>query len=113
MHRFRSPVPIGKARISAAVEVNRKNTPGGDLLSSAPCFGAIAIGITALTGYVLGNASIAALGTNGKPQAAITAIVLIAMGAGLLALRWAAAGVFAVRCAAIGVFCIITADVLS
>jgi PAS domain S-box-containing protein len=84
MHRFPSLVPIGKARISAAVEVNRKNTLGGDLLSSALCLGAIAIGITALTGYVLGKASIAALGTNGKPVAAVALIVL---GAGLLALR--------------------------
>jgi PAS domain S-box-containing protein len=85
-----------------------------DRLSAALCFGAIAIGIIALAGYVLGNASIASLGTNGKPVAAVAALALIMLGGGLLALRSPApAGLLMARRAALGVIVLMAADLLS
>jgi PAS domain S-box-containing protein len=85
-----------------------------DRLSAVLCFGAIAIGIIALTGYVLGNASIASLGTNGKPIAAVAALAFIVLGAGVLALRSPApAGLLTPRRAAIGVIVLMAADLLS
>jgi two-component system cell cycle sensor histidine kinase/response regulator CckA len=85
-----------------------------DRLSAVLCLGAIAIGIIAFTGYVLGNASIAALGAPGKPVAAGTALALIVLGAGLLALRSPApAGVLTARRAALAVIVLGAADLLS
>jgi len=85
-----------------------------DRLSAVLCFGAITIGIIVLIGYVLGNASIAALAANGKPVAAGTALVFIVLGAGLLALRSPApAGVLTARGAALAVIVLAAADLLS
>ncbi len=85
-----------------------------DRLSVVLCLGAIAIGIIALTGYVLGNASIASLGTNGKPVAAVAALVFIVLGAGLLALRSPTPnGLLTARRAAIAVIVIAAVDLLS
>jgi PAS domain S-box-containing protein len=99
--------------------VEQQNTParptnlGGDRLSVALCFGAIAIGIIALIGYILGNTSIASLGA-GKPVAALTAFAFILLGAGLLALRLPApAGLLAARSAALGVVAIAAVDLLA
>ena len=52
------------------------------------CLSAIAIGLIVLIGYALGSVSIAALGTGGKPVAAVTALLFILVGAGALTLRW-------------------------
>ena len=77
------------------------------------CFGAMAIGITAIAGYVLGNSSIASLNA-GKPASAVTALAFIVLGAGLLALRSPApAGVLTARRAALGVVVLAAADLLS
>lgn len=85
-----------------------------DRLFVALCFGAIAIGTIALAGYVVGNPSIAALGTSGRPMAAVIALALIVLGAGLLAFRSPApAGLLTARCAALGVVGIAAADLLS
>jgi PAS domain S-box-containing protein len=91
----------------------RPLTLRNDRLSIALCFGAIAIGLIGLTGYVLGNASITSLGANGKPLPVVTALVLIALGAGLLALRSPApAGLLTARRAALAVIVIAAADLL-
>jgi PAS domain S-box-containing protein len=83
-------------------------------LSLVLCFGAIAIGIIALTGYVLGDASITSLSANGKPVAAVTALALMVLGAGLLALRSPApAGLLTARRAALAVIVLAAADLLS
>ena len=82
-------------------------------LSLVLCFGAIAIGIIAVTGYVLGNASIASLGY-GKPVSVVAALALIVLGAGLLSLRLPTpAGVSTARRAALGVVVLAAADLLS
>lgn len=86
----------------------------GDRLSVVLCFGAIAIGIIALTGYVLGNASITSLSANGKPVPVVTALALIVLAAGLLALRSPAlAGLLTARRAALAVIVIAAPDLLS
>ncbi len=85
-----------------------------DRLSVVLCLGAIAIGISALTGYFLGNASIAALSPNGKPVAAVAALVFIVLGAGLLALRSPTPdGLLTARRAAIAAIVIAAVDLLS
>ncbi|HUP60911.1 MAG TPA: PAS domain S-box protein [Thermoanaerobaculia bacterium] len=100
--------------------VEQQNTAAGpptlhrNSLSTAFCFGAIAIGVIALIGYALGNASIASLGTNGKPVAAVAALAFIVLGAGLLALRSpVAAGLLTARRAALAVVVLAVADLLS
>lgn len=86
----------------------------GDRLSVLLCSGAIAIGIIALTGYVLANASIASLSANGKPVSVVTALALILLGTGLLALRSPApAGLLTARRAALGVIVLAAADLMS
>lgn len=83
-------------------------------LTLALCLGAIAIGIIVLIGYALGSASIAALGTDGKPAAAVTALAFIVLGAGLLALRWPLlTAVLTPRRAALAVIVIAAASLLS
>ncbi len=85
-----------------------------DRLLVVLCFGAIAIGILALTGYVLGNASISSLGGSGKPIPVVGALALIVLGAGLLALLGPApAGVLMPRRAALAVIVIAGVDLLS
>jgi PAS domain S-box-containing protein len=99
-------------------EERQPNTPArppalrSDRLSVALCFGAIAIGVVALIGYGLGNSSIAALSSNGKPVSAVTALAFIVLGVGVLALR-SPAGQSTARCAALGVIVLAAADLLS
>ncbi len=100
--------------------LEQQNTPAGPLnvrggrLSIVLGFGAIAIGITALTGYFLASAPIAALSAHGKPVSAVTALALIALGSGLLALRSPApAGVSTARRAILVAVVLAAADLLS
>lgn len=100
--------------------MEQQNTPArppnlrGDRLSVVLSVGAIAIGILALTGYVLGNVSIASMSTNGKPVAVVAALALMVLGAGLLALRSPTpAGLLTARRAALGVIVLAAADLLS
>ncbi|MFZ2490722.1 MAG: PAS domain S-box protein [Thermoanaerobaculia bacterium] len=92
-----------------------KHAPGlSNRLVIALCLGAIVIGIVVLIGYALGSASIAALGTNGKPAAAVSALGFIVLGAGLLALRRAPlTGLLTPRRAALAVIVIASASLLS
>ncbi len=73
-------------RAAEHVRCPSRNLRMGRRLIIVCCFGPIAIGIIALAGYVLGNASVASLGV-GKPVSVVTALTLIALGAGLLAQR--------------------------
>ncbi|MGZ7080421.1 MAG: hypothetical protein ACXVJT_13490, partial [Thermoanaerobaculia bacterium] len=85
-----------------------------DRLLPVLCFGAITIGTIALIGYVLGNASIAALSANGKPVSVVTALALIVLGAGLLALRSPTpAGLSKARHAALGAVVLAVTELLS
>ena len=78
------------------------------------CLGAIAIGIIVLIGYAFGSVSIATLGTNGKPAAAVSALAFIVLGAGLLAFRGPLLnGVLTPRRAAMAVIVIAAASLLS
>ncbi|HET7710541.1 MAG TPA: PAS domain S-box protein [Thermoanaerobaculia bacterium] len=91
--------------------VARKST---ERVSAVLAAGAIATGAIALSGFILGQRSLAALYPGGKPIAMLTALALIALGAGLMATRWKARyarGV--VRATTLGVALMATASLLS
>jgi PAS domain S-box-containing protein len=86
----------------------------GERFSRFLCFGAIAIGMIALTGYALGSRPMASLSTTGKPTSAATAMALILLGTGLLALRpHTSSGLRTARLAALGAAIVAGEDLLS
>jgi PAS domain S-box-containing protein len=107
--------PLAFGRLSSQRRQNLPIRPlymRGALTATALSCAAIAIGLIALAGYFLGNASIASLG-GGKPVSVVTAVAFILLGSGLLALRSPnPAGVSMARSAALGILFLMAAVLL-